>query len=108
MRPKAFISANGLTLLQKTATDVGNCPFGTSVSTGNSTTWSGTAQNDIGLALGPSGGAIQLNGGTVVADSTGRAPVAPFNLGSLSGSSVFFGGYISRLTLFNNKLTSPQ
>jgi hypothetical protein len=103
-----IIDANGTSFLEKVSTNVARTLLTSQLPTPNTTTWSGTAQNDLGLAINLSGGVIQLNGGTTATDANGRAPSAPFKLGSTGGTSNFFNGYISRLTLYNTKLASPQ
>jgi hypothetical protein len=103
-----IIDANGTSLLEKLSTNSARTLVTAQLQTPNTTAWAGTAQNDLGLAINLSGGAIQLNGGTIATDTNGRAPSAPFKLGSTSGTSNFFNRYISRLTLYNTKLASPQ
>lgn len=101
-----LIDANGTVLLGKTAANLGTTAVGAALSTGNTGTWTGA--NDLGLAWNASGGAIQLNGGTIVTDATARTPSATFHLGSTSGSSAFFNGYFTRLTAYTTKQASPQ
>jgi hypothetical protein len=101
-----IIDANGTVLLGKTSGNVGTTAVGATLSTGNTGTWTGA--NDLGLAWNASGGAIQLNGGAIATDTTARTPTATFHLGSTSGSSAFFNGYITRLTAYATKQASPQ
>jgi hypothetical protein len=101
-----LVDANGTVLLGKTSGNVGTTAVGATLSTGNTGTWTGA--NDLGLAWNASGGALQLNGGTVATDTTARTPSATFHLGSTSGSSAFFNGYITRLTAYTTKQASPQ
>jgi hypothetical protein len=103
-----IIDANGTSFLQKISTNAARTLLTVQLQTPNTTAWAGTAQNDLGLAINLSGGVIQLNGGSLATDASGRAPSTPFKLGSTSGTSNFFNGYISRLTLYNTKLASPQ
>jgi hypothetical protein len=101
-----LIDANGAVLLAKTSGNVGTTAVGATLSTANTGTWTGT--NDLGLAWDGTGGAIQLNGGTIATDATARTPAATFHLGSTSGSSAFFNGYFTRLTAYMTKQASPQ
>jgi hypothetical protein len=101
-----IIDSNGTTLLGKTAGNLGTTSVGATLSTGNTGTWTGA--NDLGLAWNASGGAIQLNAGTIATDTTARTPAATFHLGSTSGSSAFFNGYFTRLTVYSTKQASPQ
>lgn len=101
-----LVDANGVVLLGKTSGNLGTTAVGAALSTGNTGTWTGS--NDLGLAWNASGGAIQLNAGTIVTDATARTPASTFHLGSTSGSSAFFNGYFSRLTAYATKQASPQ
>ncbi len=93
-------------LLGKTTGNLGTTSVGATLSTGNTGTWTGA--NDLGLAWDATGGIIQLNAGTVATDATARTPASTFHVGSTSGSSAFFNGYITRLTGYNTKLAFPQ
>lgn len=104
--PASILDANGTILLGKTSGNLGTTAVGATLSTGNTGTWTGA--NDLGLAWNASGGAIQLNGGSIATDATARTPSATFHVGSTSGSSAFFDGYITRLTAYTSKLASPQ
>lgn len=101
-----LVDANGVILLGKTSGNVGTTAVGATLSTANTGTWTGT--NDLGLAWNGTGGAIQLNGGTIATDATARTPAATFHVGSTSGSSAFFNGYFARMTAYVTKQASPQ
>lgn len=101
-----LVDANGTVFLGKTAGNIGTTAIGATLSTANTGTWTGA--NDLGLAWDASGGAIQLNGGTIVTDAIARTPSATFHLGSTSGSSAFLNGYITQLSAYNTKQASPQ
>lgn len=101
-----LVDANGTVLLGKTSGNLGTTAVGATLSTGNTGTWTGA--NDLGLAWDATGGAIQLNAGTIVTDIIPRVPLPTFHLGSTSGSSAFFNGYFTRLTSYTTKQASPQ
>lgn len=101
-----LLDANGVVLLGKTAGNVGTTAVGAALSTGNTGPWTGA--NDLGFAWDATGGALQLNGGTIATDATARTPAATFHIGSTGGSSAFFDGYFTRLTGYNTKQASPQ
>lgn len=101
-----IVDANGVILTGKTLGNAGTTSVGAALSTANTGTWTGS--NDLGLAWDASGGAIQLNGGSVATDSTARTPSATFHIGSTGGSSAFFDGYLTRLRAYTSKLASPQ
>jgi hypothetical protein len=100
-----IIDANGTSLMAKNAGN--NCltNVGATLTSSNTATWSGAV--DCGLAWDGTGGILDLNA-TTVTDSTARAPVGTFSIGSTAGSSNFFNGNITRLTGYPTKQSSPQ
>lgn len=100
-----LIDANGTVLLGKNASNNGTTAVGATLNSSNTGTWTGA--NDLGLAWDGTGGVIDLNG-TTATDATARTPVAPFHVGSTSGSASFWNGNITRLTAFSSKLGAPQ
>jgi hypothetical protein len=56
------------------------------------------------LAWDASGGQIQLAYGTVATDAQARIPASTFHIGSTSGSSAFWNGYIQSIAVYPTKL----
>lgn len=101
-----IVDSNGTRLLGKTGGNVCSTALGAVLSTANTGTWTGV--NDCGLAWDATGGKVDLNNGTAVTDTTARTPSATTFIGSASGTSTFWNGYITNLTVYPSKLSSPQ
>lgn len=97
-----IMDANGTVLLGKNVANASNTAVGAALQSINTGTWTGS--NILGLAWNASGGTIQLNGGPVRADTTARTPATTLHVGSVSGTSAFWNGYISRLTAYASKI----
>jgi hypothetical protein len=95
-----IIDSNGTVLLGKTAGSLGT----TSDGAASSTTNTGTSGVNSLVSWDGAGGSIQLDAAVVTLDSTARTPAPTFHLGTTSGSSAFFNGYITRLTGYNSKV----
>lgn len=95
-----LIAANGSTLLGYTSSGALTDGLVSSLTTANTANLL-AATDRSGLAWNASGRSLVLNGGAAVTDANAQKPSGPFVLASN-------GGYISRLTLWNNYQASLQ
>ena len=59
------------------------------------------------LAWNASGGKINLDGTTVVSDTTARTPAATFHVGTTSGTTAPLNGYVTSLKVYSTAVTPP-
>lgn len=105
--PYALIDSNGVNLLGVAAGvqsgSLLNTAVGASLTTQIPGAWA-TPQG-AGLAWDGSGGALAINGSSSVTDTQARTPATTFHIGSISGSSNFLDGNISRIVAYPTKLS---
>lgn len=101
-----FLDANGTVLLGKTEFDNAITASGSSLGSFSASNWYG-AVNTMSLGWDAGGGTIQLNGDSAKTDAVARNPVGTFKLGSTGGTSNFFGGNVTSLTVYTSKISQP-
>ena len=100
------LDSNGTALLGFTSSNMLTDALGSSLATANTANRL-IATDSSGIAWSPSGRTLVLDGGTAVTNSVTQTPSSTLHLGS-NGSANFLDGYVSRLTLWNTQLATPQ
>lgn len=101
-----LLDSNGTVMLGETAGNNLTTAITAGLTTVNTGTWTGIVGS--GLAWNASGRTLILNNGTAATDAQATTPATTFHLGSTSGSSAFFSGYIRRVAIFNNALSASN
>ncbi|HET8581077.1 MAG TPA: peptidoglycan-binding protein [Candidatus Paceibacterota bacterium] len=101
-RDAALIGADGSVLLGKTGSDLLESTLGSTVATLSNADWTAVATSS--LSFDASGRSIALNGGSVITDAQAKPSATTYSIGSIGGTSSFFGGTIRHLTVATSKL----
>lgn len=100
-----MLDSNGTVLLGKSAADHITTALGATLASKAAGNFSAVEQSY--LAWNGSGGSINVNGTLVATDATARTPTAPFHVGTTSGTSAPFNGYINSIAVYGSAISPP-
>jgi aryl-phospho-beta-D-glucosidase BglC (GH1 family) len=101
-----ILDSNGTALLGFTSSNTLSDVITSPLTTANTANWI-SGKDSSAIAWDGTGRTLVLDAGATVTDAVAQTPSSTLHLGS-TGSANFLNGYVSRLTLWNTKLVSPQ